>query len=228
MIDIPSLVSSLVWLTFGVLGILTGNTYFYNMYTGLIITGLVQIVELCLLKDLIWYYIPMMHVFIHLMISFLNEGLKRRHPNGYKLWSKLIHLVCFSIYITYMIMPLIYIYMIVFGVMYIVCVYFTIKIFPLFGRHYATSRIILLRILVCTILSYVGIYAVNWNLHIPWLQNIIGQPVINVFMPYTIYLYIQLSTMIRSINLNRIVEVKSNKGIYIVYTVGRCPSYARI
>jgi len=235
--DIYGIVSSIYYLLFGLLGLLTNNSFLNDIHTYLFLTGIGAILEFSgQTED--FMQIPLVICTGSVAYKLLSEFVKKwsgenfdeservmgiQGEKFYRLPVSLLSVivgayVCLTIlyYNVYLTISLLFITQ-------ILSLVITRKFFPRGTEHYTNTRKMIVKLMVSAILGCIGLGTSDicpgedWL----WIRLFIGYPIANVCLAYSLFTSAQLILLLRGKNLSRRTALRGNNFIFIAYYVGR-------
>lgn len=235
--DPYSIITSIYYIIFGMLGLFVNNSYLNDIHAFLIITGISAILEFSgVLEE--FYYFPLTICSGMICNKLLSESIKlwsERNIYGhnkilgidrdkfYRLFSSFSCLIVYS----YSCLTIFYynVFFII-AILIFIQVIVTINIFkyyPSSQEYYTKTRLILRNSLIGLTVGCVGLGTSivcakdNWL----WLRLFIGYPIANLGISYFLYTISQIVLLLRGKNLSRHIAMKGDNLVFIAYFAGR-------
>ena len=235
--DLYAIITSILFLNLGILGLTTNNSYLNDVNACLMLTGICSILEFSgVINDI--YHIPLIICGSMIVLKLLTEMIKFwseeyidesemvksiAGEKFYRLPVSFISLLTFSYTVFAIHYYNVFLLIGLFAFILFILVVSIIKFFPKGKRLYRTTKHMLLRVTVAYILGIIGL---GTSLICPsdnllWIRFFIGTPIANASLSYAIFITAQLILLIRGSNLKRKVAIRGTPFINVAYYVGR-------
>lgn len=235
--DPYSIVTSMYYILFGLLGLLVNNSFLNDVNSYLMITGLSSMCEFFGVIDK-YHFIPLSicsgticyKLWAELIKLWSDETIDESEmvmgisgEKFYRLPVSLISLII-NVYICIIILYYsVWLTILLLVITQITSVFVARKFFPKNTEHYTDTRTMLLKSSVGMLIGSIGLGTSlicpkdNWL----WIRLFIGHPIANICLSYALYTSSQIILLLRGKNLSRRTAIRGNNFIFIVYYAGR-------
>lgn len=234
-LDLYSVTTSSYYIVFGLLGASTGKMFLLDIYSYMIVTGIISYIQysgLLRFENYQLYQYPLMITSTLVVNRLISECIKyyiskKKKKNNYYLPCILLNMIILLSFSFGIIYSNIYF---ILGCIFCVQLLASIMAITFFSKgtaHYSDIRSMVIKMLIANFIGCLGLSTAPYCLYFrqfSWfylVQIFIGIPTANTFLSYSLYMACQCTLLIRGINLNRKIIIKGNNNIYIVMYLGR-------